>query len=114
MGKPANVEKSGKNLGSAKTQFRKGERLPHQGRGPAKGAPNAGRPRDEWKRELQRLASSDAVLSHLQKVVDAGPDHPYFAKALDYLTDHGYGKAAQSLDVTSGGEPLTIRITRDE
>jgi hypothetical protein len=79
---------------------------PRKGKGPAKGAPNAGRPRDEWKRELQALASSDAVLTHLRATIAAGPDHPYFPKALDYLTDHGFGKAMQSVDVTSAGEKL--------
>jgi hypothetical protein len=111
MGKPKlstskNVEKSSRKSSATGKPFQKGDPRIQRGNGPAKGAPNAGRPRDEWKRELQALASSDAVLTHLRATIAAGPDHPYFPKALDYLTDHGFGKAMQSVDVTSAGEKL--------
>ncbi len=67
------------------------------GRGPAKGAPNAGRPPDAWKATLRELASRENVLAHIQTVLDAGPDHPFFAKALEYVTEYGYGKATQHI-----------------
>lgn len=86
--------------------------IPGKGRGPKKGAANAGRPRDEWKARLQAMASRDEVLDHVSTVLLAGPDHPFFAKALEYVTDHGYGKAASSLDLTTKGESLNPqRIT---
>lgn len=80
--------------------------IPGKGRGPKPGAPNAGRPRDEWKARLQAMASMDEVLDHVETTLRAGPEHPFFQRALDYVTDHGYGKAASSVDVTSGGEPI--------
>jgi len=86
---------------------------PRRGNGPAKGAPNAGRPRDEWKARLRAMASKDQVLDHVESALDMGPAHPFFEKALAYVTDHGYGRASQSLDVTTGGEPLTLRVVRE-
>lgn len=92
--------------------FVKGDPRIQRGKGPAKGAPNAGRPRDEWKARLQAMASRDEVLDHVSSVLLQGPEHPFFAKALEYVTDHGYGKAASSLDLTTAGESLkSQRIT---
>ena len=82
------------------------------GRGPAKGAPNAGRPPDAWKATLRELASRENVLAHIQTVLDAGPDHPFFAKALEYVTEYGYGKATQHIEQT-GGTTLEV-IVRHE
>jgi hypothetical protein len=82
------------------------------GRGPAKGAPNAGRPPDAWKATLRELASRENVLAHIQTVLDAGPDHPFFAKALEYVTEYGYGKATQHIE-QSGGTTLEV-IVRHE
>ena len=83
-----------------------------RGRGPMKGAPNAGRPPDEWKAKLRELASRENVLAHIQTVLDAGPDHPFFAKALEYVTEHGYGKATQHIEQT-GASTLEV-IVRHE
>ena len=77
-----------------------------RGKGPAKGAPNAGRPPDLWKAKLRSMASRDEVMAHVESVLLAGPTDPFFAKALEYVTEHGYGKAANSLDVTSKGESI--------
>ena len=79
---------------------------PRQGNGPAKGAPNAGRPPDQWKQSLRALADRQAVLDHIDQALADGPANPFFSRALDYVTDHGYGKAAQSVDVTSKGEKV--------
>ena len=83
-----------------------------RGRGPAKGAPNAGRPPDEWKAKLRELASRENVLAHIQTVLDAGPEHPFFAKALEYVTEYGYGKATQHIEQT-GSNTLEV-IVRHE
>ena len=82
------------------------------GRGPAKGAPNAGRPPDEWKAKLRELASRENVLAHIQTVLDSGPEHPFFAKALEYVTEYGYGKATQHIEQT-GSNTLEV-IVRHE
>ena len=68
------------------------------GRGPKKGAPNAGRPPDEWKAKLRAMASRDEVMAHVETVLLAGPDHPFFDRALQYVTDHGYGRATQPVE----------------
>lgn len=71
------------------------------GKGPARGAPNAGRPRDEWKARLQAMASQDAVLDHVQATLERGPTDPFFQRALDYVTDHGYGRANQPIELNA-------------
>ena len=93
--KPKNVDKS-----HPKSHGRKGVATDPslRGRGPAKGAPNAGRPPDEWKRALRALADRKAVLDHIDTALTNGPEDPFFAKALDYVTDHGYGRAAQPVE----------------
>ena len=67
------------------------------GNGPAKGAPNAGRPPDEWRERLRAMASRDEVLDHVETVLLAGPSDPFFDRALQYVTDHGYGKPKQEM-----------------
>lgn len=68
------------------------------GRGPAKGAANAGRPPDEWRARLREMASRDEVLDHVESVLLKGPTDPFFDRALQYVTDHGYGKPKQELE----------------
>lgn len=86
---------------------KQGKLIAGQGNGPRKGAPNAGRPPDEWRERLRAMASRDEVLEHVNSVLLAGPEHPFFDRALQYVTEHGYGKAAASLDVTTKGKELT-------
>lgn len=83
-----------------------------RGRGAVKGAPNAGRPPDAWKAKLRELASRENVLAHIQTVLDAGPEHPFFAKALEYVTEHGYGKATQHVEQT-GSTTLEIVVRHE-
>ena len=80
-----------------------------RGRGPKKGT--GGRPRETWKQALASMASSDEVLYHVRTVLEAGPDHPFFAKALEYATDHGMGKATQPIE-HSGSVGLTDLLAR--
>lgn len=77
-----------------------GALLPGAGRGCKPGAPNAGRPPDEWRKALRGLASRDEVIAHIETVLVAGPDHPQWFRALEYATDHGFGKAGNTLTVT--------------
>lgn len=85
---------------------------PRQGRGPAPGAPNAGRPPDEWKARLRAMASRDEVLAHVETVLMDGPAHPFFDRALQYVTDHGYGRATQPIE-HSGNVVLLSADERD-
>ena len=82
------------------------------GKGPAKGAPNAGRPPDEWKASLRAIASRDDVLRHIERVLTAGPDHPFFARALEYVTEYGYGKAVQQVE-QHGSTTLEIVVRHE-
>ncbi len=77
---------------------------PRRGRGPKKGAPNAGRPTDEFKRLMQGFATSLDAQRGIEDALRAGAKHPAFLGALKHVTEHGYGKPTQ--DVTSGGKPL--------
>lgn len=71
-----------------------------RGRGPKKGAPNAGRPPDQWKEECRKLVSRNEMLDRARAVLD-NPEHPAWLGALKFLTEQGYGRAAQTLDLTS-------------
>lgn len=79
---------------------------PKRGRGPAKGAPNAGRPPDAFKALCQGIADQGAM-ALLAKRVLSNPKHPAFQFALKWATDHGYGKAMQPMELTGkDGAPL--------
>jgi hypothetical protein len=93
---------------------------PRAGRGPAKGAPNAGRPPDEFRAMMRDLASRAETVERLTRILTGGVeveidgkpvvmpvDSDTFLKALAFVTDRGYGKAQQHLDVTSDGQSLT-------
>jgi hypothetical protein len=110
------------------------------GRGPKKGAPNAGRPPDEWKRALQALADRQEVLAHIDRSLLEGPRRPllnaegkpidldglplpdrsepiyvgstFFENALTYVTEHGYGRATQPV-AHSGSVALLPAAERD-
>lgn len=87
------------------TPFRKDDKR-KRGRGPAKGAPNAGRPPDAFKEMCRQIASRGAR-ALLAKQVMTDPTHEAFSSALKWATDHGYGKAPQSVELTGkGGRPL--------
>jgi hypothetical protein len=46
------------------------------------------------------MASRDEVLEHVNAVLMQGPDHPYFDRALQYATDHGYGRPKQDIGLS--------------
>ena len=86
--------------------FKKGVRDPRQGRGPKKGAPNAGRPTDAFKEMCRELASSVEVERQVRAILKNGSADPMFLGALRWCSDHGYGRPQASLDVASGGKTL--------
>lgn len=77
---------------------------PRRGRGPKKGAANAGRPPDEFKKLMQGFATSADAQRGIEDALKAGAKHPAFLGALKHVTEHGYGRPSQ--DLTSGGKPL--------
>ena len=69
---------------------------------------STGRPPDEWKRELAQLVTREKTLTHVREVLDAGPDHPQFFRALSYATDHGIGRPTHPLDLGIVAGPITV------
>lgn len=94
--------KSGK---KTDTKFKPGPDA-RRGRGPAKGAPNAGRPPNEWNAVIERLGDRWLVALEASAVVDDA-EHPLFEKVGKWLVEQVRGKAKQQMDVTSNGESLT-------
>lgn len=74
--------------------------VPGAGGGPQ---PGSGRPPDQWKAALRALADRQEVLKHIDRALKKGPSDPFFEKALDYATDHGYGKATQPVQHDATG-----------
>lgn len=62
--------------------------------------PGAGRPPDAWRAKLRELASREDTVNHLSVSLSLGPGAPEFWKALDYVTEHGHGKATQRIEHT--------------
>jgi hypothetical protein len=101
------VEKSGPKSGRKRPgTFKKGKD-PRRGRGPSRGAPNAGRPPDEWKKLCQGLASRPEMLTRAQQVLE-DPGHPAWLGAWKFVAEQGYGKPVQPVDATVDGE---LRVT---
>lgn len=74
-----------------------------RGRGPRPGAPNAGRPPDEFKAMCAGMASREATRRAVDRIL-GNENHPHFMAALRWATDRGYGKPDQTLDVTASVE----------
>lgn len=105
------TDKSGENSGVKKPgTFKKGGD-PRQGRGPKKGAPNAGRPPDAFKEMCRGLASSADVEREVRKIIKRGSKDPMFVQALRWASEHGYGKPAQAV-THEVGESLEAMIVR--
>ena len=80
-----------------------------KGRGPAKGAPNAGRPREEWKAWLRSLVDSQPVREAIEAVL-SNPEHPAFGRVLQWADERGWGKEAQQVE----GHHQLVVVRRDE
>ncbi len=81
---------------------------PRRGHGPAPGAPNAGRPRDE---DLEWLASVSVkdpkVRERLGAILEHG-DPELFRKVFQWAFEVLHGRPGQSVDLTSGGQPTLL------
>ena len=84
--------------------FVKGDPRRMQARGPKKGAPNAGRPPDEWKARMRSLRDRWLVAAEAAKVVD-DVDHPLYERLGKFFHESVDGKATQPIDGT-----LTVSI----
>jgi hypothetical protein len=96
--KSGNVDKSQKKSHFVPNPPFRGKGDPRNGRGPAKGAQNAGRPRDEWKAWLRSVVDSAPSRDAISAVVQ-NPEHPAYARVLAWADERGYGKETQALDI---------------
>lgn len=80
---------------SESAQFRAGAD-PRRGRGPKKGAWNAGRPPDVWRAACRELASRSTVLERAQEVLD-NPEHPAWLSVWKFVAEQGFGRAPQAI-----------------
>src|SRR4051812_34750280 len=85
---------------------------PRRGRGPAKGAPNAGRPPDEYKARLRELVGKIEVEQRLEDMLEAKDDRA-FLEAYKYCSDKAYGRAPTVIEGGDERKPLTIRLVRE-
>lgn len=85
---------------------------PRNGRGPAKGAPNAGRPRDEWKAWLRAQVDGPEGRAAIMAVLQ-DPSHPAFATVLKWADQRGWGPEPQALEHSGpGGAPIVPPVIR--
>lgn len=80
---------------------------PRRGKGPKPGT--GGRPRDEFRALLRELASRPETVAGLDAIL-SDPGHPQYLRALEFVTERGYGKEPQAIE---GGLSLTV-VRRDE
>lgn len=90
------ANKSGKKSGNRPGTFVSND--PRSGKGPAKGAPNAGRPPDEFKALCRELATAANTIKAVRAILK-DQDHGQFLQALRWASEHGYGKPNQPVDL---------------
>jgi hypothetical protein len=61
------------------------------------GNPGGGRPKDEFKSRMRELATRQETEAQLITIL-SDSKHPHFLKALQYATEHGYGRATEHVE----------------
>ncbi len=90
-----------------------GKSDPRNGRGPAPGAPNAGRPPNAYK-ELCADIADRGMRAIVTKKVMENPKHPAFMPALKTMLEHAHGKPRQAVELTGpGGGPVQTEDVTD-
>ena len=82
---------------------------PRRGKGPAKGAPGAGRPPEQYREWCRSLVSDPKAEAEVMAIL-RNNKHPAFPVMYKALTDRGYGKPMQHVE--QRGDTL-IRIVRE-
>jgi hypothetical protein len=80
-----------------------------RGRGPQKGAVNAGRPPDAWREACRELASRDEMLDRARQILE-NPDHAGWLSVWKFLAEQGYGKSPQAAEVAAEAEPEVRQV----
>lgn len=114
------VDKSAENVDKSRTNTRRtmpgrngGTLLIGGGRGPAPGAPNAGRPPDAWKAKMRELADRWAQAAEIEKVLD-NPTHEHWMAAGKTVIEQAHGAPSKRVELAGDPEqPLTVRIVRE-
>ena len=82
---------------------------PRRGRGPAKGAPGAGRKPDAFKDLCAGIVSSEAAIRAARAILADG-NHPAFAQVFKALAGHAYGTPTKRVDLASAGSATAVVI----
>ena len=64
-----------------------------------------GRMPNTMRDRLRIIAERSETVAQIEKVL-GDSQHRHFKGVLDTVMDHGYGKAPQSIDLTSNGQPI--------
>jgi hypothetical protein len=82
------------------------------GRGNERGPGNRSGPVPAtFKMRMQTLVDRNTTARAIERILE-DPDHPHFMRALDYATNHGYGKPAETVDLNATGT-LTLKVERE-
>lgn len=74
---------------------------------------SGGRPPDQFKAAMRELASGDETLKFLAAILRK-PNHPHYMQALKFVSEQGYGKATQPIDLNIENGAMKGYIERDE
>lgn len=97
--------------GTPTGKFKRGED-PRRGRGPKKGAPNAGRPPLAFARECAELQRT-TILAKCRTVLTnprLGPGHDGWEWAATYVSRYGEREVTMHVDLTTAGAALTAPL----
>lgn len=81
---------------------------PRRGRGPKPGAPNAGRPPNEYKKLMAELLNSPEAIDALRTVL-RDPENRGYAAVRRLVEERAYGKVPQAIDASVTGKLLLVR-----
>ena len=81
---------------------------PRRGHGPAPGAPNAGRPRDEFKEWLEGVSVNDPKVRERIVAILQHSEPKTFLKILRWADERLNGKPGQSVDLNIEGKPTLL------
>src|SRR4051812_6038735 len=99
-----NTRAATKNSGRKSGKFQPGPDS-RRGNGPEKGAPNAGRPPNEFKQWCKGLLDDPKCRTQVEEILN-DKKHPAFPTMFRIIADRAHGKPPESVDFTSGGEAV--------
>lgn len=73
--------------------------------------PGSGAPPEAFKMRLQTLIDREQTCKAIATIL-SDPDHPHFMRALDYATNHAYGKPKETVEQT-GAVEILVRFVEE-